>query len=217
VVFVTGIGMFGIFLFLTYYLQQNLGFTPIKSGLAFLPMIAALILTATTSTSVILPRYGARWSVALGMIVAAVGIGLLAQLDVGSTYASNVLPGLIVTGLGLGATIAPAMQGAVTAVSADDAGVASATVNTMQQVGGSVGTALLSTIASNALNNYVSNNPPKSQAAAMQVMQAASVHSYTTAFWWSAVVFAVGGVLAGAVIKGGKLPEAPDGATTVHA
>lgn len=173
VVFVAGVGMFGIFLFLTYYLQQNLGFTPIRTGLAFLPMIGALVVTATTSTAVILPRFGPRWLVAGGMLTAAVGIGLLTRLTTDSGYASDILPGLMIAGLGIGAALSPAMQGAISGVSADDAGVASATVNTMQQVGGSVGTALLSTIASSALSSYVSDNPPANPAMAAQVAQAA--------------------------------------------
>ncbi len=217
VVFIAGIGMFGIFLFLTYYLQQNLGFTPIKTGLAFLPMIGALVLTATTSTSVILPRFGPRWLMAGGMLTAAVGITLLTQLSTDSTYVANILPGLIVTGLGIGAAMAPAMQGAISGVSADDAGVASATVNTMQQVGVSVGTALLSTIASSALTGYLADHPATGQTAAMQLAQSAAVHSYTTSFAWAAIIFAIGGVLAAVVVRPGKLPATPDGAVAVHA
>ncbi|MGZ8178678.1 MFS transporter [Williamsia sp. SKLECPSW1] len=217
VVFIAGIGMFGIFLFLTYYLQQNLGFTPIKTGLAFLPMIGALVLTATTSTSVILPRFGPRWLMAGGMLTAAVGIGLLTQLSTTSTYVADILPGLIVTGLGIGAAMAPAMQGAISGVSADDAGVASATVNTMQQVGGSVGTALLSTIASSALAGYLTDHTASGRTTAMELAQSAAVHSYTTSFWWAAIIFAIGGVLAAVVVRPGKLPATPENSVAIHA
>ncbi|MCP2192879.1 MFS transporter [Williamsia deligens] len=217
IVFIAGIGMFGIFLFLTYYLQQNLGFTPIKTGLAFLPMIGGLVLTATTSTSVILPRFGPRWLMAGGMVTAAVGIGLLTQLSTDSTYVTDILPGLVVTGLGIGAAMAPAMQGAISGVSSDDAGVASATVNTMQQVGGSVGTALLSTIASSALTGYLVDHPATGRTNAMELAQTAAVHSYTTSFWWAASIFLVGGVLAAVVVRPGKLPDTPEGAAVVHA
>ena len=129
-VFIVGIGMFGIFLFLTYYLQVNLHFSPIQTGLAFLPMIGMLIVTATTSTGVLLPRFGPRWLMAGGMLIAAVGMVLLTQLTDTSTYAAHVLPALLIMGVGLGASMAPAMQGAVSGVLPEDAGVASATVNT---------------------------------------------------------------------------------------
>lgn len=204
-VFIVGIGMFGIFLFLTYYLQQNLGFTPIRTGLAFLPMIGALIVTATTSTAVLLPRFGPRWLMTGGLLVAAVGMVLLTQLDDTSSYAVNILPGLLIMGVGLGASMAPAMQGAISGVSPEDAGVASATVNTMQQVGGSVGTALLSTIASSAATSYATAHAAHASSLTELKMMAA-VHSYTIAFWVAAGVFAVGALIAAVVIRSGPLP-----------
>ncbi|MFW0797694.1 DHA2 family efflux MFS transporter permease subunit [Gordonia sp. CPCC 205515] len=216
VVFIAGIGMFGIFLFLTYYLQQNLGFSPIRTGLAFLPMIGMLVVTATTATGVLLPRFGPRWLMASGMMIAAGGMVLLTQITETSSYATHVLPALLVLGVGIGASMAPAMQGAISGVSSDDAGVASATVNTMQQVGGSVGTALLSTIAASAASSYATTH-------AMHVInpaelaQLAAVHSYTTAFWVAAAVFALGSVIAAVVVRGGKLPAAaPDAVAMAH-
>lgn len=217
VVFIAGIGMFGIFLFLTYYLQQNLGFSPISTGLAFLPMIGALVLTATLSTSVLLPRFGPRWLMTVGMLVAAGGMLYLTQLTETSSYASDILPGLIVMGLGIGSSMAPAMQGAISGVSAEDAGVASATVNTMQQVGGSVGTALLSTIASSAVASYLTDHASAVASNPAYAGQLAAVHSYTTAFGWAAGIFAVGGVIAAVLVRSGKLPATPEGAAVVHA
>ncbi|WOC11568.1 MFS transporter [Gordonia sp. MP11Mi] len=212
VVFIAGIGMFGIFLFLTYYLQQNLGFTPIKTGLAFLPMIGILIVVSTLATAVLLPRFGPRWMAATGMVIAAGGMVWLAQLTSTSAYTADILPGLLIIGLGLGMSMAPAMQGAVSGVSADDAGVASATVNTMQQVGGSVGTALLSTIAASAATAFTTDHPGMAPA---RLAADAAVNSYTTAFWWAAAIFAVGGVLAGVVMRSGKLPDTPEGAVAM--
>ena len=204
-VFIVGIGMFGIFLFLTYYLQVNLHFTPIKTGLAFLPMIAMLIVTATTATGVLLPRFGPRWLMAGGMLIAALGMVLLTQLTDTSTYAAHVLPALLIMGVGLGASMAPAMQGAVSGVLPEDAGVASATVNTMQQVGGSVGTALLSTIAASAAASYATSHAGQ-VATPMALQQLAAVHSYTTAFWVAAAVFAAGAVISALLIPNGTLP-----------
>jgi len=203
-----------VFLFLTYYLQNTLGFTPISTGFAFMPMIASLIVTATLSTALVLPRFGPRVLMTSGLLVAALGMGLLTQIAVDSAYATHILPGLVIMGLGLGATMAPAMQGAISGVNPDDSGVASATVNTMQQVGGSIGTALLSTIAATAATNYVTDNlASASSAAALQAN--AEIASYTTTFWWATGIFLLGAVISAIVVKPGLLPAAPEGAVVV--
>ncbi|MFY2789179.1 MFS transporter [Rhodococcus sp. MALMAid1271] len=213
-VFVTGAGMFAVFLFLTYYLQNTLKYTPITTGFAFMPMIASLILTATLSTALVLPRFGPRILMTTGLVVASLGMGLLTQIDLNSSYVTHILPGLIIMGLGLGATMAPAMQGAISGVDPDDSGVASATVNTMQQVGGSIGTALLSTVAANAATGYVSANMATATDAAL--LQAnAEISSYTTTFWWASGIFLLGAVLSATLLKKGPLPTAPEGAVVV--
>jgi EmrB/QacA subfamily drug resistance transporter len=195
---IVGAGMFGVFLFLTYYLQQTLGFSPVKTGLAFLPMMGMVMATATTATTRLLPRTGPRPLLTIGMVLAAAGMVLLAQLGVDSTYAAHVLPGLLLSGAGLGLVMAPAMNTATLGVDAADAGVASATVNTMQQIGGSMGTALLSTLASSAAASFVAGKAPSASLAAH-----AAVHGYTTAFWWSAAIFAVGAIVCGLLLRGG--------------
>ena len=213
-VFVTGAGMFAVFLFLTYYLQNTLKYTPITTGFAFMPMIASLILTATLSTALILPRFGPRILMTTGLVVASIGMALLTQISIDSSYVTHILPGLVIMGLGLGATMAPAMQGAISGVDPDDSGVASATVNTMQQVGGSIGTALLSTVAANAATGYVSSNLATATDAAL--LQAnAEIASYTTTFWWASGIFLLGAVLSAMLLKNGPLPSAPEGAVVV--
>jgi len=199
---ISGAGMFGVFLFLTYYLQQTLGFTPIETGLSFLPMSAAIITTATTATTKLVPRVGPRPLIAVGMALAAVAMVLLAQLEVDSTYAAHVLPALLVMGVGLGLIFAPAMSTATLGVEPTDAGVASAMVNTCQQVGGSVGTAVLSTIFASAVSSYVAGHVRSASLPAQ-----AAMHGYTTAFWCSAAVFAVGSVICGLVLRSG-VPQA---------
>jgi EmrB/QacA subfamily drug resistance transporter len=189
-------GMFGVFVFLTYYLQQTLGYSPVKSGLAYLPMIGALVATSTTASTVLLPRVGPRLLVLPGMLIAAGGMVVLAQLGVHSTYAAHVLPGLIPLGVGLGLITAPAMNTATLGVDPGDAGVASATVNTAQQVGGSLGTALLNTIATTATASFVAG-----KAASPAIAAEAAVHGYTTAFWWAAAIFATGAVLCGLLLQ----------------
>jgi EmrB/QacA subfamily drug resistance transporter len=201
-----GLGMFGVFLFLTYYLQLVLGFTPIQTGLAFLPMVGAIMITATAATARLLPRVGPRPLIAIGMLVSAVGMALLTGISVHSTYAANVLPGLLAMGAGLGLVMATAMNTATLGVDYTDAGVASAMVNTTQQVGGSIGTALLSSLAAGAATSFMTGRHSTPELAA-----AASVHGYTTAFWWAAAIFAASAVITGLLLKPGAPAVAPAG------
>ncbi|HEY6762948.1 MAG TPA: MFS transporter [Baekduia sp.] len=198
----SAIAMFGVFLFLTYYLQQNLGFSPIKTGLAFLPMTFAIMLTATTSQTQLMPRTGARPLIGTGLALGAVGMLLLTGIGLDSSYATHVLPGLLVMGLGLGLVFAPAMSSATLGVEPSDAGVASAAVNTMQQIGGSIGTALLSTLAASAASSAVADAGPAALASKTVVAQAA-IHGYTTAFYWSAAIFVVAAVACTALLRSG--------------
>jgi EmrB/QacA subfamily drug resistance transporter len=201
---VLGAGMFGVFLFLTYYLQQTLGYSPLKTGLAFLPMTGALVITSGVASTRVLPRTGPRPLFAVGMALAAVGLALLAQLGLHATYATQVLPGLILVGAGLGLVFPPATNIATLGVNAADAGVASALVNTAPQVGGSIGTALLSTLAASATSSYLGGT----QASADLVTRAA-VHGYTIAFWWSAGIFAAGALITGLLVRGKLRDPAP--------
>jgi EmrB/QacA subfamily drug resistance transporter len=200
---VIGAGMFGVFLFLTYYLQQNLGYSPLKTGFAFLPMTGALVITAGISARV-LPRSGPRPLFAVGMALAAVGLVLLAQLGLHASYATEVLPGLILVGAGIGLVFPPATNIATSGVNAADAGVASALVNTAPQVGGSIGTALLSTFAASATSSYLAGTH-----ATATVVARAAVHGYTTAFWWSAGIFAAGALITGLLVRGKLREPAP--------
>jgi predicted MFS family arabinose efflux permease len=191
--------LFGTFLFLTYYLQAIKGYSPIKTGLAFLPMTLALMVTAIAGSTVLQPRFGPRSLVTVGMALGAVGMLLLRRLGVDSMYAADILPGLLVVALSLGLVFSTATNSGTYGVRPSDAGVASATVNASQQVGGSLGAALLSTVAASATTSYLQGVQPSAAAAAR-----ASVHGYTTAFVWSAAIFAVGAVVAAVLYKGGK-------------
>ncbi|MEW2521917.1 MFS transporter [Actinacidiphila alni] len=208
---ISGAGMFGVFLFLTYYLQASLGYTPVKTGLAFLPMIGALMVSAQLATNSLMPRFGPRPIVPLGMALAGAGMAWLTVLDLNSTYAAHVLPQLLVIGFGIGLALPPSMSVATAGIAAEDAGVASAAVNTMQQVGGSIGTALLNTLAASAATSYLHSHKPSAAAAAQ-----AQLHSYSTAYWWSAGLFAVGFVLALFMFRSGKPQQTGDGAQAVH-
>jgi hypothetical protein len=158
-------------------------------------MIGAIVATSTIASTVLLPRVGPRLLVLPGMLLAAAGMVVLAQLGVHSTYAAHILPALIPLGVGLGLISAPAMNTATLGVDPGDAGVASATVNTAQQVGGSLGTALLNTIATTATTGFVAG-----KAASPAIASQAAVHGYTTAFWWAAAIFAAGAVLCGLLL-----------------
>ncbi len=186
-----GAGIFAVFLFLTYYLQQNLGFSPVKTGLAFLPLTAVLVVSSTTVQTKLLYRTGAKPLVAVGMALGLIGMLLLTRLSPGAGYGSHVLPALLIIGAGMGCIFAPAFSTATLGVDGSEAGVASAMVNTSQQVGGSVGTALLSTLFASSTAAYTS-----SHIGAPGLASAATIHGYTTAFSWAAGIFALGLLLA---------------------
>ncbi|WP_328404878.1 MFS transporter [Nocardia sp. NBC_00403] len=189
-VFVMGIGMFAIFLFLTYYMQLSMGYSPIKTGLAFLPMVAGMVVSSTTVPSLLLPKVGPKIVVAGGFLVAAAGMAWLTRIGLDSGYVTHILPALVLMGLGLGGAMSTAFQGATAGVHHEDAGVASAMINTSQQVGGSIGTALLSTIAASAATDYLSSHQPGPMAVAQ-----AQIESYTTSFWWATAIFVAGAVI----------------------
>ena len=188
---VAGIAIFSVFLFLTYYLQQVKGYSPVTCGLAFLPMFGCILISSNTSSIVTLPRFGPRVLIAIGMLLGGGSMVYLTQLTVTSGYASGVLPALLVMGLGFGMIIAPAINTATAGVSRADSGVASAMVNTMQQVGGSIGVSALSTIALTAAASFLVTHHTGPLAPAV-----AATHGYTVAFAVSAGLFGLGVVLA---------------------
>jgi EmrB/QacA subfamily drug resistance transporter len=200
----SAIGVFGIFLFLTYYFQLTLAYSPVKSGLGFLPMVAAIVAASTTSSGVLMPRVGPRPLVPVGMLFAAGGMSILAaQLGLRTSYLDWILPALLLTGAGLGLVFGCALNTATYGTGAADAGVASALVNTNQQVGGSIGTALLNTLAASAFTSYLltHGHGPLAQAGA-------AVHSYIVAFWVSAAILAGSAVVCALVLPSGTLTPA---------
>ncbi|MGH3621502.1 MAG: MFS transporter [Sciscionella sp.] len=190
------IGMFGLFLFLTYFLQVNLGYSPVRTGLAFLPMTAAIIIGSTQIAARLLPHVAPRLLMVPGAVLAAGGMALLTGLTVDSGYASTVLPAELLLGLGFGLVVMPAVSTATSGVAAKDAGITSATVNTAQQVGGSVGTALLNTIAVSATATYLTAHGRNPLQLAM-----GAVHGYTVAIWWAVGVLVLAGIISGVLIN----------------
>jgi EmrB/QacA subfamily drug resistance transporter len=199
-------GLFGLFLFLSFYLQDTKGFTPLETGLAFLPMSFSIAPTVGIVSTRVLPRTGPRPLVPAGMLTAGLGMVLLTRLGVDTAYATHVLPSLILIGVGFAMTVAPSFAIA-TAVPAQDSGVASGMVNVSQQVGGSIGTALLSTLAASAATDFVTGH-----GAAPEVLRQAAVDGYATAFWWAAGIFAIGALVCGSLLRPGARRELSRGA-----
>jgi EmrB/QacA subfamily drug resistance transporter len=172
-------GMFGLFLFLTYYLQLTKEFSAFRTGLAFLPMSLSIAPTVGLVTTKLLARTGPRPLVPTGMLLAALGMLLLTRLEPDSAYATHVLPSLILIGIGFGLTIAPSFATATHGIPAHDAGIASAMVNTSQQIGGSIGVALLSSVGAGSL---------------------------TTAYWWAAGLLLGGALVTGSLFRSETRP-----------
>ncbi|MCB5179715.1 MFS transporter [Streptomyces antimicrobicus] len=201
------IAMFGLFLFLTYYLQVVKGFSPVKTGFAFLPMIAGMITGSTQIGARLMTRVPPRLLMGPGFLVAATGMLLLTQLEVGSSYPALILPAQILLGLGMGTAFMPAMSLSTHGVDPVDAGVASAMVNTSQQVGGAIGTALLNTIAASATTAYLTDHAGEAAggpAAARALQAQAMVHGYSSAIWWAVGILVASAAIALALINTGR-------------
>lgn len=188
------IAMFAMFLFLSYYFQNTLGYTPLKAGVAFLPFPAGIIVSAGLA-SALLPRFGPKPLMLTGALSGAIGIIYLAQLDISSTWAGSVLPAQLFISLGMGPVFVAMQSVALHGVEAKDAGVASALLNTAQQVGGSVGLALLSTIVTQVLSRdprgALTIDPASGRPVPVSIrgFMEASIHSYDVAFYWGGGFF----------------------------
>jgi EmrB/QacA subfamily drug resistance transporter len=197
-VFVASLCLFATLFFLTFYLQRTLNYSPIKTGLAFLPISVCLAIAANLSTIVLMPRLGPRPVVTTGLLVAAGAMAWLARLGPHTSFSGGVLGPIIVAGLGLGLVVAPAINTGTYGVAPQDAGVASATVNVGQQLGASIGTSLLNTIFATAVASYVAVHGSTSIGQAL-------AHGYDTAFWWACGIAAGGAVLTGLLFRSGPL------------
>ncbi|MBB5157212.1 MFS transporter [Saccharopolyspora phatthalungensis] len=187
-------GMLGMFLFLTYYLQTVLGYLPVQAGLAFLPLSAA-VLASSQLAARLQAHLPPRALIASGLLVAAAALGLLTGLSSTGAYATDVLPAEILLGLGMGCVFPSAMSVATQQVNPRDAGVAAAVVNTAQQVGGSIGVAVLNAIATGV---------------AAVAHADALVAGYTAAAFWAALAFATGALVT-AVLINAKAPKRQQG------
>jgi EmrB/QacA subfamily drug resistance transporter len=199
--------MFAQFLFLTYQLQLVGGFSPLATGFAFLPLTACLIVGSTQIGARLVTRVPARALMVPGFLVGAVAMLLLTRLSTDGDYWTLILPAGVLLGLGMGTAFAPAMNLATRGVRPQDAGVASAMVNTSQQVGGSIGTALLNTIAASAAAGWIASGSSDAGPGALQ----AAVHGYTMTFAWCAGILTLAALVA-AIFVNARLstPDRPD-------
>ncbi len=185
-------GMFGAFLFFTYELQAVLGFTPFQAGLAFLPMTAGSLVAGTLVAPRLLAHVSPRLVMAPGFVLAASGMAILTRLQSSSGYFTTILPAEVLLGLGTASVMMPASSLATARVMPRLAGVASATLNSAQQVGASLGTAILNTVAASATLAYLTSSPNASHAEGL-------VHGYAAAAIWAALVLAVGAAVASTI------------------
>jgi len=206
---VAGSGMFGVFLFLTYYLQVTLAYSAVMTGVAFLPMVVGIAITAQLSNVVLMPRLGPRPLIPLGMLITAASLLWLTRLGMHSSYLADIVGPTVTMGFGIGLIFAPGYNTATLGVANHDAGVASALVNTAQQIGGSIGIALLNTLAAAAAANFLIGRTPT-----RLNLELAGVHSYTSAFAYSAWIFIGGAILTGLLLRSGA-PEPSEGEALV--
>jgi EmrB/QacA subfamily drug resistance transporter len=185
-------GMFGTFLFLTYLLQTIDHYSPLKTGVAFLPLMALNALAATQVASRLMPRVRTRLLVVPGLLLAGLGVALFTQLTPDASYVTNVLPSELLLGFGLGLAIVPCISTATQNAEPKDVGVTAATTNTSQQIGASIGTALLNTLAAAATATYLASHHVQSKGVVAQ----ATVHGYAVASAWAAGIFVLAAVLA---------------------
>jgi EmrB/QacA subfamily drug resistance transporter len=207
--FFVGVGLFAMFLFLTFFFQAVLGYTPLQSGLLFLPFSAGVVLSAGLASQ-LLPRFGPRWVTASGFVLAIVGMLLLTRMTATSSYVTDILPSLIIVSIGMGLIFVPLSATALFAVGNHDAGVASAVLNTSQQIGGSIGIAFLNTIAASATTAFiVANNLQGPTPDAL-------VAGFTRGFAYGAAILAVAGVIWVVLVNMSKADMAANDSPSAH-
>jgi EmrB/QacA subfamily drug resistance transporter len=212
-----GAGLFAMFLFLTLYFQRTLGYTPLEAGWAFLPFSGGIIVGAGV-VSQLLPRVGPRPLMIVGLALATLGMLSLTRIGVESSYVTEVLPAELLMSFGLAAVFVPAASTALVGVEPRDAGIASAVLNTAQQVGGSLGLAVLTTIFASSVTGWFEDNQARLRtdpAFAATAEAASSVNAYHAAFYTAAGLFALALVIAVALIRAKKEDLPAEGAVAV--
>lgn len=210
---ITGAGMFAMFLFLGLYLQVILQYSPVRAGLAFLPFSLGVIGAAGIAAN-LMPKVGPRPLMVPGLLAGSAGLFWLTKLTPESDYATHILPAMVVMSVGMAFTFIPTATVALHGVQHHDAGVASAVINTSQQVGGSLGTALMNTVAVTATSAYLAANAAQGAG----VMPAALTHGYTRGFLLGSVLLLVAALVVLVMIRIGPTAAADEeeGAPALH-
>ena len=186
--FVIGAGLFAMFLFVSFYFQGVLGYTPLKSGLLFLPFSGGVIVSAGLSSQ-LLPKVGPRPLAFSGMLLATSGMLWLTTITPADQYVKHVLPAILLMSLGMGFVFISLSSVALFGVSNHDTGVASAVLNTTQQIGGSIGTAFLNTLYTSAVTSFIADKALRGP------NPEALVHGFTRTFFVSAALIGAGAIL----------------------
>ncbi|RKR93089.1 EmrB/QacA subfamily drug resistance transporter [Micromonospora pisi] len=197
------VSMFGMFLLLSYYFQEVKGYSPVMAGLAFMPLAIPQAVGATQIGARLAARIAPRPIMVGGYLVTGIGVALLALLDVDSSFLQIAVAEAVV-GLGIGTAFMPAMSIATHGVEAKDAGVASAMISSSQQVGGSIGTALLNTIATSSAAGYLASHTGQAR-----LQSHALVHGYSVAYWLAVGFLAAAALVSAIAVNAGAPKHAP--------
>jgi len=197
---ILGTATFSLFLMLTLYMQQVLGYSPMKTGVAYLAVAGSAILWSGVAAQLV-NRVGVKRVLVTGMVALTAGLVYFTQVSVHGTYVSDLLPGFLLVGVGLGFSFVPISIAALAGVRQAEAGLASGLFNTTQQIGGALGIALLSTIATSRTSHALADGT---------AAPSALVHGFTGAFVVGAGIAAVGIVAALTLIRSDELEQVPE-------
>jgi MFS family permease len=198
--FIMGTAMFAMFLMLTLYMQQVLGYSAMKTGLAYLAVAGTAILWSAVAAQLV-TRLGVKPVLVTGMATLTAGLVYFTQVSVGGSYLGDLLPGFLLIGIGIGFSFVPISIAALAGVQASEAGLASGLINTSQQIGGALGIAALSTIATSATEDSVASG---------EALSPALVDGFTAAFVAGVIIAAVGVLAALTLIRRDELEAAPE-------
>jgi EmrB/QacA subfamily drug resistance transporter len=195
--FIMGTAMFAMFLMLTLYMQQVLGYSAMRTGVAYLAVAGTAILWSAVAAQLV-TRIGVKPVLVVGMATLTAGLVYFTQVSVGGSYLGDLLPGFLLIGIGIGFSFVPISIAALAGVQASEAGLASGLINTSQQIGGALGIAALSTIATTKTSDGVAAGTP---------LPKALTDGFEAAFIWGAIVAAIGIVVALVLVRSEDLEQ----------
>ena len=196
-----GASIFSMFFLLTLYMQQVLGYSAMRTGIGYL-LVASTIIVSAAASQALVTKIGVRTVLAVGMALTTAGLLYFSQVSVNGSYLTDLAPGFILAGVGLGFSFVPVTIAALVGVEMNDAGIASGIINTSQQIGGALGTAILSTVAFTRVSDYLTSHSP-----APDLLLRADVDGFSIAFLVGAGLAALGLLATLTMVPGGVAPE----------